>query len=122
MQRARIVTRLAPRALDWFALSNKMTGDVAKSEVTRLSQLAGEITAKANAAAVAPAAIDFAGFKSSITSPGVVGAFESSYNGLSYPSFGASAECQAIVAESESAYTAAVACAQSAVAASEARV
>jgi len=117
MQRARVVTRLGHRSVDWASLSSKVQSDAARSEVARLRQLYDEISAQNRAIPEAVAPIDFSHYRSVIKSPGIVDEMEKAYNALNLPAFVASE-----IDEADAQFDQLIADAQSSVESSHARI
>eukprot|EP00942_MAST-04A_sp_MAST-4A-sp1_P009560 g9560.t1 len=70
------VRQVRKRAVDWLALSGKVTTDGARTDVNRLRDLYDEINAAAKMYEGEVAAIDFAGYRKDISAPGIVDEFE----------------------------------------------
>jgi len=79
------VRQVRKRAVDWLALSGKVSTDGARTDVNRLRDLYDEINAAAKMYEGEVAAIDFAGYRKDIRAPGIVDEFEAAYNSVVYP-------------------------------------
>ncbi|CAM9288797.1 unnamed protein product [Heterosigma akashiwo] len=145
ISRVSVVKKLGHRAVNWAAISSKLTSDSAKAELNRYKALCGEIQGLYKAASAAPAPIDFAAYRAKLGAAHVDGV-ESAYKAAAVPAYGigwireleaagafaASPELQALHADLsgfvadaagfQASHDAIVAEANEAVAASEARV
>ena len=70
------VRQVRKRAVDWLALSGKVTTDGATTDDNRLRDLYDEINAAAKMYEGEPAAIGFGAYRKDISAPGVVDEFE----------------------------------------------
>ena len=70
---------------DWEALINKAASPTAKQELARLAGVYARVGAEAQAANVAPAAVDFAAYRKKLSNPKKVDAFENALKSLKYP-------------------------------------
>merc|ERR1712046_251895 len=104
-------TRVA--RLDWAALSSKVTSDAGKAELASLRAAYSDIVKAVDSAP----AIDWAKWKATIKTPGVVDGFEAAYGKLSTP-----AMADTYSAEVDSKFAAAIEKAEGFAASSEARI
>merc|ERR1711907_893424 len=86
-------TRVA--RLDWAALSSKVTSDSGKAELNALRAAYSDIVKTVDSAPASAPAIDWAKWKATIKTPGIVDSFQAAYGKLNVP-------------EMEDTYTAAV--------------
>ena len=83
------------RAMDWVALSQKVSSDQAKSEINRLRDLHADFAAMAAKIPSDPAPIDWAAYRAQIKTPGLVDTMEKEYNALNLPKFTNEVESEA---------------------------
>merc|ERR1711981_45753 len=103
--------------LDWAALSGKVTSDAGKAELNALRSTYQELTKAADSAPDTPHVIDWAKWEKAIKTPGVVSEFKEAYSKLSI-----SAMEDTYTAGIEAKFSEAIAQAETAASASEARI
>jgi hypothetical protein len=86
---------LSTRAMDWVALSQKVSSDQAKSEINRLRDLHADFQSMAAKVSSEAAPIDWAAYRATIKTPGLVDTMEKEYNALNLPKFTNAVEAEA---------------------------
>ena len=85
----------ATRAMDWVALSQKVSSDAAKSEINRLRDLHADFAAMAAKIPSEAKPIDWNHYRSVIKTPGLVDTMEAEYKALNLPKFTNEVEAEA---------------------------
>eukprot|EP00658_Telonema_sp_P-2_P076044 TRINITY_DN65_c0_g1_i1.p2 TRINITY_DN65_c0_g1~~TRINITY_DN65_c0_g1_i1.p2 ORF type:complete len:169 (+),score=55.43 TRINITY_DN65_c0_g1_i1:128-634(+) len=77
--------RCAPVALDWAAITSKVSTDSGRAELARLRSEIADINKALDSVPAGEASVDFDAWRARIQTPGAVDAFEKAFAGLQVP-------------------------------------